>query len=146
MKSEFHSKLLSSMVDVGEPRFNLAHEKLFNIVVDADEILAAAVTGERSLSAQEWESLSTVCDELIVYAKAHFADEEETLITRNFPNVAHHRTVHNQLIEQLNEFQKKVSEGNDKELKELRRWMLEWLLNHVNREDYAFAQYFATLE
>ncbi|GAB0058656.1 Bacteriohemerythrin [Candidatus Magnetaquicoccaceae bacterium FCR-1] len=146
MKSEFHSKLLASMADVGEPRFNLAHEKLFNIVVDADEILGAAVTGERSPTPQEWESLSTVCDELIVYAKAHFADEEETLIHRNYPNAAQHRTIHNQLIEQLNEFQRKVTEGNDKDLKELRRWMLEWLLNHVNREDHAFAQFFATVE
>ncbi|MBF0163445.1 MAG: hemerythrin family protein [Magnetococcales bacterium] len=146
MKSEFHAKLLSTMVDVGEPRFNLAHEKLFNIVVDADEILGGAVTGERSLTPQEWEALSTVCDELIIYAKAHFADEEETLVSRNYPNAAQHRIIHNQLIEQLNEFQKKVSEGSDKNLKELRRWMLEWLLNHVNREDFAFAQYFSTAE
>ncbi|MEO5345195.1 MAG: hemerythrin family protein [Magnetococcus sp. YQC-9] len=146
MKSEFHAKLLSTMVDVGEPRFNLAHEKLFNIVVDADEILGAAVTGERSLSSQEWEALSFLCDDLISYAKAHFADEEETLYKRGYPDVERHQTIHNQLIGQLNEFQRKVTEGNDKDLKELRRWMLEWLLNHVNREDFTFAQYFATVE
>ncbi|MBF0272227.1 MAG: hemerythrin family protein [Magnetococcales bacterium] len=146
MKNEFHNKLLSSMVDVGEPRFNLSHEKLFQIIVDADEILGLAATGERMLSQNEWESLSSVCDELIAYAKVHFAEEEETLIARNYPELVRHRTIHNTLIEQLNEFQKKVSEGNEKDLKELRRWMLEWLLNHVNHEDYAYAQYFAALK
>ncbi len=143
MENGFHSKLLASMVDVGEPRFNAAHEKLFRIVIDADSILGPAATGGRMLTPEEWESLSTVCDELIAYAKVHFADEEETLLHRGYPEAARHRGVHNQLVEDLNQFQKKVTAGNEQDLKEMRRWMLEWLLNHVNHEDYAFAQYFA---
>ncbi|NGZ05185.1 MAG: hypothetical protein G8237_02400 [Magnetococcales bacterium] len=146
MRTEFHSILLAKMKDVGEPRFNLAHERLFNIIIDADEILGAATSGERQLTSEEWSSLSTVCDELVRYTKIHFMEEEEFLISRGYPDSERHRVIHQNLIEALNSFQKKVTQCDEMNLKEMRRWLLEWLLNHINHEDYAYAAYFSTKE
>ncbi|MBF0163201.1 MAG: hemerythrin family protein [Magnetococcales bacterium] len=139
MKNEFHAKLLSTMADVHEPRFNRAHETLFKLVFEADEILDDIALGNRMLTEKEWDSLSMVCDALISYAKVHFVDEENHLFKCGYPSAVQHMEIHNQLIEQLNEFQKKITERNERDLKNLRRWLLEWLLNHINREDYAFA-------
>ncbi|MBF0437677.1 MAG: hemerythrin family protein [Magnetococcales bacterium] len=141
MISQFHAKLFDSMKDVGEPRFNLAHERLFNMIVDADEILGRAVTAERTLVQEDWEALSGVCDALAMYSKQHFAEEEEFLFKQGYPDLDRHRVAHHSLIEELNSFQKKVIQRDEMDLKELRRWMLEWLLHHVNHEDYAYAVY-----
>ncbi|MBF0341636.1 MAG: hemerythrin domain-containing protein [Magnetococcales bacterium] len=142
MRTEFHTMLLSKLKDVGEPRFNLAHEKLFNIIIDADEILGAAATGERQLTEEEWNALSSASDDLAAYTKVHFAEEEAFLVARSYPESDRHRATHLGLVEELNNFQKKVAQRDEQDLKEMRRWLLEWLLSHINHEDYAYAQHF----
>lgn len=143
MNTTFHAKLFDKLVDVGEPRFNLAHERLFNIIIDADKVITSSSLVERTLAQEEWDALSGAFDELVTYAKTHFAEEEEYLVMRGYPDAQQHQMAHHTLIEELNVYQKKVMQGDEANLKEMRRWLLEWLLNHVNHQDYAYAQYFA---
>ncbi|MBF0125905.1 MAG: hemerythrin family protein [Magnetococcales bacterium] len=143
MRTEFHEKLLAKLVDVGEVRFNLAHERLFNIIIDADEILGVAALADRMLTREEQDALAEYCDDLLSYAKAHFSEEEQFLFERRFPDALSHQAIHHSLVAALNNLHRKMLEGNEADLKALRRWLLEWLLTHVNQEDYAYANYFA---
>ncbi|MBF0185260.1 MAG: hemerythrin family protein [Magnetococcales bacterium] len=143
MRSEFHSKLLDKLVDVGEPAFNMAHEKLLDMVINADLILGSSVTESRSLSTEEWNTLSAIFDELIAYAKIHFAEEMDHLRAHRYPDVEQHQVDHDALVDELNHFQRKVMENDDANIKEIRKWLLGWLLNHVNNKDFAYAQFFA---
>ncbi|MBF0096169.1 MAG: hemerythrin family protein [Magnetococcales bacterium] len=143
MRSEFHTKLHSKLVDVGEPAFNMAHEKLLDMVISADVILGNAVAGNRSLATEEWNNLSNIFDELIAYAKIHFFEEMEHLRAHGYPEVEQHQVDHDAIVEELNHFQRKVMENDDANINDIRKWLLAWLLNHVNYKDFSYAQYFA---
>ena len=143
MKSEFHAKLFDKLVDVGEPIFNMAHERLLNMIIEADVILGASVLLGRSLTDDEWQSLSGIFDELIAYAKIHFTEEVDYLRARGYPAADEHQAKHDAIVEELNFFQRKVMQNDDANINDIRRWLLEWLLGHVNNVDYDYAQYFA---
>jgi hemerythrin-like metal-binding protein len=143
MISEFHAKLFDRLVDVGVPTFNMAHERLLNLVVDADVILGASILSNNSLTDDEWNSLSGIFDDLIVYVKIHFNDEVGYLRAHGYPAADQHQSRHDEVIEELNVFQRKVMQNDDANKIEIRRWLLEWLLNHVNNQDHAYALYFA---
>ncbi|WP_193771394.1 bacteriohemerythrin [Candidatus Magnetaquicoccus inordinatus] len=144
MRSEFHTKLLDKLVDVGEPAFNMAHEKLLDMVINADVILGSAVSENRSLSTEEWNNLANIFDELISYAKIHFSEEMDHLRAHGYPNVEQHQVDHDALVDELNHFQRKVMENDDANVRDIRKWLLAWLLNHVNYKDLEYAQYFAS--
>lgn len=141
MPSDFHAKLLARLVDVGVPKFNLAHERLYSIIIDADVILESALETQ-PLTLEQWDTLSGLFDDLIAYAKIHFAEEEGFLYSKNYPDLVRHQDKHNILIDDLNSYQKMVQQHDEANVVEVRRWLLEWLLNHVNQEDHAYAQYF----
>ncbi len=143
MRSEFHAKLFDKLVDVGEPIFNMAHERLLNMIIEADVILGASVLLGRSLTDDEWQSLSGIFDELIAYAKIHFTEEVDYLRARGYPAADEHQAKHDAIVEELNFFQRKVMQNDDANINDIRRWLLEWLLGHVNNVDYDYAQYFA---
>ena len=143
MISEFHAKLFDKLVDVGEPTFNMAHERLLNMIIDADVILGSSVLSGNALSKDEWNTLSGIFDELIDYAKIHFSEEVGYLRTHGYPAADRHQAKHDAIVEELNFFQRKVMQNDDANISDIRRWLLEWLLNHVNNQDYAYAQYFA---
>ncbi|MBF0181555.1 MAG: hemerythrin family protein [Magnetococcales bacterium] len=145
MRNEFHAKLLEKLVDVGDARFNQAHARLFEIIIDADVVVAAVLTEERTPTSAEWDTLAGYCDDLVTYAKQHFIEEEEELLKRGYPAAEAHQASHHALIADLNAFKHKVLQFEEKDLKEMRRWLLEWLLNHVNHEDHAYARFFAGL-
>ena len=143
MISEFHAKLFDRLVDVGEPTFNMAHERLLNMIVDADVILGSSVLSGDALTENEWNTLSSIFDELITYAKIHFYEEVDYLRARDYPTADEHQAKHDAIVEELNFFQRKVMQNDDANIKDIRRWLMEWLLNHVNNVDYDYAQYFA---
>ncbi|MBF0461227.1 MAG: hemerythrin family protein [Magnetococcales bacterium] len=146
MQSEFHAKLFARLVDVGEPRFNLAHERLLNMIIEADVLLGSAILLGTALTEDEWHTLSGIFDELIAYAKVHFAEEMDHLRTHGYPAADQHQANHDALVEELNFFQRKVMQNDDANINDIRRWLLEWLLGHVNSQDYDYAQYFAKIK
>ncbi|MBF0341075.1 MAG: hemerythrin family protein [Magnetococcales bacterium] len=145
MITGFHKKLIESLTDVGVPRFNLAHEQLMGIIIDADVIIGAILVDERSPTQEEWHTLSDLCDELVSYTKLHFNDEISYLINKSYPNARIHQEVHQALIEDLNTLRAQINGQSDEKLKEMRKWLLEWLLNHVNHEDKAYAKHFSKM-
>ncbi|MBF0421113.1 MAG: hemerythrin family protein [Magnetococcales bacterium] len=134
---------MKKLVDVGESRFNLAHEGLLNMIIDADILLGSTVLWGRAFTSDEWENLASIFDDLIVYSKNHFSDEENYLRAGRYPNLEHHQSLHNAIITKLTDYQKKIILGDDSELKEIRTWLLEWLFIHVNAADLAYADYFS---
>ncbi|MBF0152342.1 MAG: hemerythrin family protein [Magnetococcales bacterium] len=145
MITEFHQKLIERLVDVRVPRFNLAHEQLMGIIIDADVIIGAVLVDERSPTQEEWDALSDLCDELARYTKSHFDEEVGYLFSRGYPHAKVHQDVHQALIEDLNIFKIIINGQHGEELKKSRKWLLEWLLNHVNHEDNAYAKHFSNI-
>jgi hemerythrin-like metal-binding protein len=143
MLSEFHAKLLARLVDVGEPAFNMAHERLLTLIVDADLILGAAVAAGVPLTVAEWGSIADIFDEIIHYTKQHFADEIQYLRAHKYPEADRHQALHDEIVAELGRLQVKVMQYDAESTGKIRRWMLAWLLGHVNTQDHAYAQYFS---
>jgi hemerythrin len=144
MESEFYVRLREKLVDVGHPGFNSAHKRLLDIIIDADRILSAVLFSGRPPHEHEWEELAIIFDDLIAYTKVHFNEEVEYLYQQEYPNADHHQAVHDGIVNQLSQFLVKIQIFKDaSSIAVTRRWLLEWLLNHVNQQDADYARYFA---
>ena len=143
MYSEFHKNLFDRLVDVGVPEFNLAHERLLEIVIDADVILGGAIVSGNAILEDGWNNLSDIVHELIVYTEKHFSEEVDYLRVHGYPSADQHQSKHYDIIEDLNIFQRTVMQHDERKLSDMRRWLLAWLLNHVNNQDQDYADFFS---
>ncbi|MEO5334041.1 MAG: NAD(P)H-dependent oxidoreductase subunit E [Magnetococcus sp. YQC-5] len=146
MLSEFHAKLFERLVDVGEPTFNMAHERLLSLIVDADLILGSAIAAGVSLTVAEWNAVGDIFNELIVYTKQHFTEEIQYLRARGYPEVDRHQALHDEIVGGLQIFHQRVIQYDDASMGKIRRWMLAWLLGHVNTRDSEYARYFSQID
>ncbi|MBF0150170.1 MAG: hemerythrin family protein [Magnetococcales bacterium] len=142
MNQEFYVKLRNKLVDVGEQHFNMAHQGLLNLIIDADVILDLNISSGLVFTEKEWDGLAVTFDNLIIYTKNHFHEEEDFLRQNNYPYTDQHQLEHQAIIEKLNVNQRYILQGDEAGLMDIRIWLLEWLFNHVNTMDYAYAQYF----
>jgi hemerythrin-like metal-binding protein len=142
-RDDFYQIIVTQLEDVGVPRFNQAHEGLLQIIVDADMIIASTL--ERSLTTQEWEGLSKVIDELIRYTLIHFKEEVIYLRQNQYPESDKHQEHHNNLIKELAHFNQMAVQQDESGIITMRKWLLEWLLQHVNHEDVSYREYFKSI-
>lgn len=143
MYSEFHKKLFDKLVDVGVPEFNLAHERLLDLIIAADVIFGSAIISGNAIQKDGWNNLSDIVNELIIYTRKHFSEEVNYLRVHGYPSVDQHQSKHHDVIHDLNIFQETVMQHDEKKLSDMRRWSLEWLLNHVNNQDQDYADFFS---
>ncbi|OSM07278.1 bacteriohemerythrin [Magnetofaba australis] len=133
----FRERLKDQVVDVGFSQFNDSHNKLMDLILDADVLFdLMLVTGN---TAKYWGRLEEIVDDLVTYTKQHFAEEEEFLISRQHAKINEHTAQHSRLVEELNDFQKSVTSQNE-DIIQMRKWLLEWLLVHVNTHDLSYKE------
>lgn len=74
------------------------------------------------------------------YVLTHLMEEEDYMVKTGYPGIAEHARIHGRLIVRLNRM---VSEGinSNEELIEFKRFVHEWVSNHIIHEDKAFADY-----
>jgi hemerythrin-like metal-binding protein len=136
---DFREKMASRLSDVGVAQINVEHERLLNLVIDADEIIAKMLGKEGT--PDEWESLADVMNDLMNYTKLHFANEEQMLRKSGYPKVAEHMAQHESLVGQLNIHQQKVMSADSSSIGIIRQWLLEWLFIHINNFDMDYKPY-----
>ncbi|MDF2613113.1 MAG: hypothetical protein K0S71_899 [Clostridia bacterium] len=77
------------------------------------------------------------------YVIQHFGHEETAMFKNHYKKFAHHRDQHSYFIKKLYCLYNKTAEHglNDHVIDELKLLVLEWLINHINQEDRALAQF-----
>jgi hemerythrin len=90
------------------------------------------------------ETLSNILDEIVLYAKFHFKSEENMMRRFNYPELAEHKNLHYQLIDELG---MKVF-GIQTKLyspKEVEEFLVTWFINHVTHEDAKIGTYITAI-
>ncbi len=103
---------------VGVPELDKQHQDIFNL-------------GNKLQRVNPDESKPYVM-ELYKYARAHFKTEESHMKQINYPDLNHHRKLHDKFIADLNLISKDFT---DDSLDKLRSFLYSWLIDHVLNED-----------
>ncbi|MCK9444615.1 MAG: bacteriohemerythrin [Tissierellaceae bacterium] len=77
---------------------------------------------------------------LMNYTINHFSDEEKVMLDNHYDDFMKHREQHNYFVEQVYKiyYNFKGDKITDEALNELKMLIIEWLANHINKDDKDF--------
>jgi hemerythrin len=80
--------------------------------------------------------------ELAEYTRIHFAVEESLMRILHFPGYEEHHDLHEELIQQIVDLQKKIASGKHAIGFELMHFLKVWLAKHIMEEDMQYSGFF----
>jgi len=122
----------SEAYSVGYPDIDSQHKRLFQL---AEQLHAAMTAGKAK------QILSTTLNNLIVYTKRHFADEEMLMETHRYPFLPQHKAEHRELTENVMHFQKAFGADKATISIELMQFLSSWLRHHIGSSDKKVGEY-----
>jgi len=72
---------------------------------------------------------------LLEYTREHFSAEEALMASARYPQLAQHRTMHCELIKNVEGFDVRYRRGESALNVQLLNFLRDWLTNHIERED-----------
>jgi len=122
----------NDQLDIGLDESNRQHKILVHLVNELYHLL----THNYGLA-----SIKRVVQGLIDYTANHFTYEEVLFEQIDYSHTKEHVAKHKQLVEQVLAFQSRVEKGEDIG-DELMEFLKNWLMQHIMREDKAYAESF----
>lgn len=108
------------------------HKELFNIALKALDYHNTNIKSHIKLTIKE----------LYDYMKKHFEHEEQYMSEIDYPHINYHKTLHEDIINQMNDFIKEINKMKLEEFeKKLIEYMDIWLINHIIFEDRKIISY-----
>ncbi len=83
-------------------------------------------------------------DKIFEHAKLHFDFEEKHMKSINFPDLYRHIEIHNDLIVQLHEITRNPME-TEEDFRKFKKFLYDWILDHIMMEDKKYATYAQSL-
>ena len=119
---------------IGVPLIDSEHHELCDRI---DRLLAACSAGKGSS-----EIVETV-DFLHEYTVKHFGDEERLQRSSGYPKCKEHKAMHEYFISKIVELQKDLKENgaNVATISKTNYFLMDWLLNHIQKVDKELARY-----
>lgn len=118
--------------NTGIEQFDGEHHKIVELI----DILFTVLRDQNSK-----EAVSKVCDDLLVYTKHHFSNEEEAMKSVDYPDLEEHIAEHERLKNEVQEFQAMIEAEFPKGTPELYRFLREWLVKHIQEIDKKYTPY-----
>ena len=84
------------------------------------------------------QTVKQVIMELYKYTRIHFTAEERLMRDGAFPLLSEHKLLHDDLIEQLNTVSRQDL-SQEKAIFAVRKFVFDWLVNHILQEDMRYA-------
>ena len=85
------------------------------------------------------EQIAKTLDELIKYTVFHFTSEEKLMINGGYENFEEHKAKHEELKQQVLDFQNKYKAGKIVATTEVLTFLQNWLLNHIRQDDMKYS-------
>jgi len=105
-----------------------------HVLVDrVDAVLEAIAKGRAS------PVLSSAINDLMVYTREHFGQEEAQMLRLNFAGLNAHREEHTSLLKQLNELKQDLDAGRQISAMDLYNFLTRWVKNHIVNLDTKLA-------
>lgn len=119
---------------LGVPEMDAEHLELIKRV----NSLVIAFNSEKSK--KEIYDILTFLDEYVI---SHFGHEEKLMIEAGYPQTEQHQAIHDDYINRVDELSRAMwDEGVTPALMvDVNRLLIEWLSQHIDEEDRAFARY-----
>lgn len=123
----------SNNFSVGISIFDEHHKKLAGLV----NTLHDAMKKGEAKQIQEG-----ILDELVVYTKNHFAEEEKYFDMYKYPDSGLHKKEHHLLTAKVVEYYTAIKSGKSVISMELMDFLRDWLLNHIANSDKKYSEFF----
>ena len=116
--------------DIGIPAIDEQHKKLFDIANAIDKLL------NNELMTDKYDHIVAIIEELQDYTSEHFAAEEAYMLANKYPKFLSHKVLHNEFIEKMGSIDlAKIDNEQNAYLKEILKFVIEWLVDHILKED-----------
>ena len=90
------------------------------------------------------EIIYKIIDDVISFTRAHFADEEQLMITSGYTEIESHKTMHRELIDEALHLKGKFDYVDEHAFRDwLNHWPLGRVLAHIKYADTHFEEYIA---
>jgi hemerythrin len=90
--------------------------------------------------------IGTILPSLVQYTKSHFTAEEKLMKDTNFPGLAAHQAIHQQLTQKAVELLEKIKAGKMVPTVSLASFLKDWLVNHIQGQDQQYGRHIAGLQ
>ena len=111
---------------VGNEELDSQHKQLFNMGNEIQKV--------------EDDKVKTYVMKLYKYTREHFHLEEEHMKTMLFPDLEHHRLLHDKLLSDLNTIAEKFDRKSDA-LEKFRSFLFTWLTDHILQQDKKYFEF-----
>ncbi len=122
----------SDEFSTGVAAYDAEHKKLMAMINELHDAMTAGTAKSK---------LGDILDRLVTYTVEHFNHEERVLARHNYPGLAEHKRQHELLKKQVLEFRAKASSGASLFSIELSKFLKDWLLQHIQREDKKYGAF-----
>jgi hemerythrin len=116
-------------LSVGPPSIDEQHR----LLVDAlNELNSAVMRGE------DRNSTGVLLRTLLAYTRNHHASEEALMAKVGYPEVSQHRTLHRELVENIEAHLARLERGDSPVTIEFLHFLRDWLSHHIQKVDRAY--------
>ncbi|HJP17779.1 MAG TPA: bacteriohemerythrin [Nitrospinota bacterium] len=119
------------LFSVGVPEMDQHHKKIFYYVNEIYRQVRANKIGE----------VKHTLDELVKFTTFHFNEEEKLQQQYGYPDYPNHKPIHVKLLNQVSNYQKDFLSGRLKDPFELLKFVRDWLVNHIQKQDKKYGKH-----
>ncbi len=108
------------------------HQKLFEII---NKLAEAMRTGKGD------DVVRDTVEQLAVYTRTHFLQEEALMRQAGYPGLAAHREQHRKLMADVEQYKRAIEEGRSASSVSLLNFVRQWLMHHIRESDRAYSDH-----
>ncbi|MGN7612083.1 bacteriohemerythrin [Magnetococcales bacterium HHB-1] len=138
--AEYRKTLTNKLKDVGVMRFNQAHQKILDQIIQLHGIVDQL--NRRKPTEEDWKKIDQTLNFLLRYASDHFNDEEREMERLNYPEYPQHKQQHDIFIGKIKEIKTQLDSRKILFIVDMKFFLLEWLFSHINRFDMRYKSFF----
>ncbi|MGA7525333.1 MAG: bacteriohemerythrin [Acidobacteriaceae bacterium] len=108
------------------------HQKLFDII---NGLAEAMKSGKGEAVIRE------TVEQLAIYTRTHFLQEEALMRRAEYPGLATHQAQHHKLMADVEQYKKALEEGRSASPVSLLNFVRQWLVQHIRQSDRAYSDH-----
>jgi hemerythrin-like metal-binding protein len=120
-------------ISVGVKTFDEEHKELINYINKLGHALEIRSTQK---------TMEEILTGLVNYTMIHFSHEEEAMVKHKYPDYTQHKKEHNNLTSQVGDFYERLKAGKSSFSLELMDFLSNWLINHIQKTDMNYKNFF----
>lgn len=108
------------------------HRKLFDII---NELAEAMKSGKGEAAVRD------TVEQLAVYTRTHFLQEEMLMRRTGYPGLPAHQELHRKLMADVEQYKRALEEGRSASPVSLLNFVRQWLVHHIREADKAYSDH-----